>query len=67
VKPDLYTRIQSFNAGRDPERLALKYAAMAGDAFGFLHTETNPSAVARVREGLAKTEAEVTNGDRLVD
>jgi len=36
VKPDVYTRIEAFNAGRDPERLALKYAAMAGDAFAFL-------------------------------
>lgn len=29
-------RIREFNAGRDPERLAMKYANMRGDAFIFL-------------------------------
>jgi len=32
----LLQRIESFNAGRDPERLALKYAEMRKDSFGFL-------------------------------
>ena len=36
MKTDLLTRIETFNAGRDPERLALKYKAMRKDAFGFL-------------------------------
>ena len=35
-KTGLVSRIQAFNAGRDPERLQLKYAAMKKDAFGFL-------------------------------
>lgn len=29
-------RVEAFNAGRDPARLQLKYAAMRKDAFGFL-------------------------------
>ena len=29
-------RVEAFNAGRDPARLQLKYAAMRRDAFGFL-------------------------------
>lgn len=32
---DTFDRIQQFNAGRDPERLAIKYAAMAKDPFVF--------------------------------
>ena len=35
-KLSLVSRIQAFNAGRDPQRLRLKYAAMKKDAFGFL-------------------------------
>ncbi|MGD9903620.1 MAG: DUF2252 domain-containing protein [Vicinamibacterales bacterium] len=33
---DVVERIQRFNLGRDPERLAMKYANMRGDAFIFL-------------------------------
>ena len=33
---DLIKRIQQFNAGRDPERLAMKYALMRKNAFVFL-------------------------------
>ena len=33
---DPVRQIQSFNRGREPERLALKYKAMRADAFGFL-------------------------------
>ena len=32
---DLVARIEAFNAGREPERLALKYRAMAKSPFGF--------------------------------
>jgi uncharacterized protein (DUF2252 family) len=32
----LLSRIEAFNAGRDPERLAMKYAAMRADSFAFL-------------------------------
>jgi len=32
---DAVERIQSFNAGREPERLALKYRKMAADCFSF--------------------------------
>ena len=35
-KINLVSRIQAFNAGRDPVRLQLKYAAMKKDPFGFL-------------------------------
>ncbi|HXJ39935.1 MAG TPA: DUF2252 family protein [Bryobacteraceae bacterium] len=35
-KSKIETRIAEANAGRDPDRLALKYAAMRADAFGFL-------------------------------
>ena len=35
-RPDLITRIARFNRGRDPERLALKYAAMQDNPFAFL-------------------------------
>jgi uncharacterized protein (DUF2252 family) len=34
--PDVIARIQQFNQGRHPERLKLKYQAMAQDAFVFL-------------------------------
>src|SRR5487761_2778686 len=33
---DVVCRIRTFNAGRDPERLQLKYRAMRGSAFAFL-------------------------------
>ena len=33
---DVVQRIQSFNSGREPERLRLKYQAMCEDAFAFL-------------------------------
>lgn len=33
---DIVTEIQRFNAGRDPERLRLKYRAMRGSALAFL-------------------------------
>ena len=33
---DVVRRIRTFNAGRDPERLQLKYRAMRGSAFAFL-------------------------------
>ena len=33
---DVVRQIQSFNAGRDPERLAMKYRAMRGSPFAFL-------------------------------
>ena len=33
---DVVRRIQSFNAGRDPERLAMKYRAMRASPFAFL-------------------------------
>ena len=33
---DIVRRIRSFNAGRDPERLRLKYRAMRGSPFAFL-------------------------------
>ena len=33
---DVVQRIQSFNFGREPERLRLKYQAMRADAFAFL-------------------------------
>ena len=33
---DVVRRIQAFNAGRDPERLRLKYRAMRGSPFAFL-------------------------------
>jgi uncharacterized protein (DUF2252 family) len=36
AKVDLPRLIQQHNAGRDPERLALKYRAMRGSAFAFL-------------------------------
>jgi len=37
VPPDsVVARIERFNAGRDPERLALKYRAMADNPFSFL-------------------------------
>jgi len=32
----VWERIESFNRGRDPERLYLKYRAMQGDSFAFL-------------------------------
>ncbi len=35
-KPDVVDRIASFNRGREPERLAIKYRMMAGDAHRFL-------------------------------
>jgi uncharacterized protein (DUF2252 family) len=35
-KDSVVERIRRFNAGRDPERLALKYAAMRKSAFAFL-------------------------------
>ena len=35
-KPDIVAQIRHFNAGREPERLALKYAAMRRGAFIFL-------------------------------
>jgi uncharacterized protein (DUF2252 family) len=34
--PDIVKSIASFNAGRDPERLAMKYKAMRGSPFVFL-------------------------------
>jgi uncharacterized protein (DUF2252 family) len=34
--PSIVERIRGFNAGRDPERLALKYRAMRASPFGFL-------------------------------
>lgn len=34
--PGIVERIQQFNAGRDPERLALKYRAIADNPFSFL-------------------------------
>lgn len=34
--PSVAERIRDFNAGRDPERLAMKYAGMAESAFAFL-------------------------------
>ena len=33
---DVVGRIQGFNAGRDPERLAMKYRAMRASPFAFL-------------------------------
>ena len=33
---DFVSQIQSFNAGRDPERLAMKYRAMRASPFAFL-------------------------------
>ena len=36
VKPDVVERIKQFNKGRDPERLALKYRAIADNPFSFL-------------------------------
>lgn len=37
LKPDtVFERIKRFNAGRDPERLALKYRALADNPFSFL-------------------------------
>jgi len=36
VKIDVVERIKQFNAGRDPERLALKYRALADNPFSFL-------------------------------
>ena len=35
-KPDLLGRIESYNRGREPERLAIKYARMRSSAFVFL-------------------------------
>jgi uncharacterized protein (DUF2252 family) len=35
-EPDVVEQIRRFNAGREPERLAMKYAAMRRGAFGFL-------------------------------
>jgi len=35
-KDSVVTRIRQFNAGRDPERLALKYRALADNPFSFL-------------------------------
>jgi uncharacterized protein (DUF2252 family) len=35
-KPDLLRRIESYNRGREPERLAIKYARMRSSAFVFL-------------------------------
>src|SRR5258708_28985492 len=35
-RPGIVSRIEAFNAGRDPERLAIKYALMRRDAFVFL-------------------------------
>src|SRR5450756_1003768 len=34
--PSIVDRIRDFNAGRDPERLALKYRAMRASPFAFL-------------------------------
>lgn len=36
VKANVVDRIQQFNRGRDPERLALKYRALADNPFSFL-------------------------------
>ncbi len=36
LKTDVLTRIATFNEGRDPERLALKFAVLRHDAFTFL-------------------------------
>jgi len=36
VAIDVVVRIQGFNAGRDPERLAMKYRAMRASTFAFL-------------------------------
>src|SRR6266853_907322 len=36
TQPGVVSRIEAFNAGRDPERLAIKYALMRKDAFVFL-------------------------------
>ena len=36
TRDNVVQRIMDFNAGRDPERLALKYRAMLADAFAFL-------------------------------
>lgn len=36
AKPDIADRINRFNQGREPERLALKYRAMRSSAFAFL-------------------------------
>lgn len=36
MQRDAVDLIETFNAGRDPERLALKYRAMAADPFAFL-------------------------------
>jgi uncharacterized protein (DUF2252 family) len=35
-KPTVVKRIEAYNAGRDPERLALKYRALRAHAFAFL-------------------------------
>lgn len=34
-KPDVVERIREFNKGRDPERLARKYRAIADNPFSF--------------------------------
>jgi len=34
--PNIFEKIQNFNAGRDPERLAMKYARLRASPFGFL-------------------------------
>ena len=35
TEPDVLTRIEQFNAGREPERLAMKYAALRENPFRF--------------------------------
>jgi uncharacterized protein (DUF2252 family) len=52
---DVLRRIQTFNAGRDPERLRLKYAAMRGSAFAFLRGSCHLFYEQLPRSGLFKS------------
>ena len=52
---DIIRQIQSFNAGRDPERLALKYRAMRESPFAFLRGSCHLFSAALPRGGVFKS------------
>ena len=52
---DLVRQIRSFNAGRDPERLQMKYAAMRDSAFEFLRGTCHLFYGRLPREGVLKS------------
>jgi uncharacterized protein (DUF2252 family) len=52
---DVIAEIQDFNAGRDPDRLRLKYAAMRGSPFAFLRGTCHLFYARLPREGIFKS------------